>query len=135
MIVTILAVALAGWVIRKSFWANSEVGAASRDRWFVDAATGKPFRKELELGMSVPIDAPSGGKTGYPAELCYWTADGQIKQEPTPVLVVKLWPELGKNEPTFCPDCGRLVVGRNPVPQPGDHPPPKKDEFKPGGRF
>lgn len=96
-------------------------------RWFVDADSGKPFRKNLELGMSVPIKSPfTGHNTGYPAELCYWTADGKAKTDPTPVLLNS---EIGVDEPTFCPDCGRLVVGHNPAPDGIHGPPPTKQEY------
>ncbi len=104
----------------------SEAGALSRDQTFIDATTMKPFKYELKAGDMIPTDAPSGGKTGYPSELCYWTKDGQIKDDPTPVLM-KTW--LGQSGPTFCPDCGRLVVGHNPRPKPGDKPPPTEAEY------
>jgi hypothetical protein len=64
--------------------------------------------------------------TGYPAEACYWTADGGTKTEPTWVLMNAV---LGKPGPTFCPDCGRLVVARNPMPGPGVKPPPTQQEL------
>ena len=72
----------------------------------------KAFRYEIKIGDSVPVKAPSGEKSGYPAELCYWTKDGQPKEDPTPVLLNQY---VGKSGPTFCPDCGRLVVNHNPV--------------------
>jgi len=37
---------------------------------------------------------------------------------------------IGKPEPTFCPDCGRLVVARNPVAQPGMRPPPTREQWE-----
>lgn len=98
-----------------------------RTRIFVDATTGLGFRHELELGETIPVEAPSGGKTGYPAELCYWTKDGQPKSDPTPVLLNSY---IGKPGPTFCPDCGRLVVPRNPMAMPGMRPPPTREEWE-----
>ena len=76
---------------------------------------------------SVPAKAPSGGNTGYPSEKCYWTKDGKIKTEPTYVLL-----NIYKNssEPTFCPDCGRLVVSHNPAPVAGRSAPPTKGEYQ-----
>jgi hypothetical protein len=94
--------------------------------WFVDSQTGKPYQRTPALGERVPVASPSGN-TGYPAELCFWTKDGKPKAEPTPVLLNR-W--VGKPEPTFCPDCGRLVVGRNPPADAGRRPPPTEAEYK-----
>lgn len=110
----------------KNYFVPSVV-AAERDRIFVDATTGKGFYHELEKGESIPVKAPSGDMSGYPAELCYWTKDGQIKSDPTPVLL-NSW--IGKPGPTFCPDCGRLVVPNNPRPRPGDRPPPTREQYE-----
>ena len=117
-----------------SIW--SAVGAddamlASNERMYIDAETGQPFAHTLQAGDRIPILAPSGKDTGYPAELCYWTADGKAKTDPTVVLLNQY---KGESGPTFCPDCGRLVVQLNPPPAPGESPPPLKSELKPGGR-
>jgi hypothetical protein len=127
----ILAIALAVFMFRSSFGAPSDIAAAN-DRVFIDATTGKPFSRELKPGMAVPIEAPSGKKTGYPAEMCWWTKDGKVRKEPYPVLL-NTW--VGKPEPTFCPDCGRLVVPHNPSPGGGGNltPPPIKQDFKGAG--
>ena len=108
----------------------SDAEAIASDRVFIDAKTGHAFKHELKMGEVLPIEAPSGGKTGYPAELCYWTKDGQPKKDPTPVLMKSL---LGQDGPTFCPDCGRLVVGHNPAPGPGVKVPPTEAEYKARG--
>jgi len=123
-VVVIVAAVLAFFQIRNYFF-PPEV-ANSRNRIFVDSATGTPFRHVIQIDDSIPITAPSGGKTGYPAELCYWTKEGNVKSDPTPVLL-NMW--LGKSGPTFCPDCGRLVVGHNPYPAPGAKPPPTQEEY------
>jgi hypothetical protein len=109
----------------RSAW-RSDIATFSRERPFVDAATGKPFEYTISVGDTYPVNAPSGGKTGYPAELCYWTKDGKPKTDPTPVLL-NAWTK--KPGPTFCPDCGRLVVPHNPPPRPGDAPPPTATEY------
>ena len=100
----------------RSVMGPSEAVAAANTRTFIDAETGKPFQHELTEGESLPVRAPSGKESGYPAELCYWTKDGQVRNDPYPVLLNEA---LGKPGPTFCPDCGRLVVGHNPRPHPG----------------
>jgi len=106
----------------------SEAEQTSANRMFIDAETKKPFPHEMKMGEPLPVEAPSGKKSGYPAEACYWTKDGQPKTEPTWVFVAGVW--KGTKEPTFCPDCGRLVVGHNPPASPGRSPPPTKEEYE-----
>src|SRR5687767_5784793 len=85
--VLVVAAALAVfWAVRNTF-GTSDVVADANTRLFIDAETGKPFRHELKAGDPYPVPAPSGKNAGYQAELCYWTADGKIKQDPTPVLL------------------------------------------------
>jgi hypothetical protein len=132
--ISLIAVAIvvlgAGFLIWKQL-GPTEAAALSADRTFIDSATGKPFEHELKIGDMIPVDAPSGGKTGYPAELCYWTKDGKPKDQPTAVLMKNL---IGQSGPTFCPDCGRLVVGHNPAPGPGVKVPPTEAEYNARGR-
>jgi hypothetical protein len=123
--IVLIVIGLAIYQI-KSYFVPSAV-AGERERVFIDATTGKGFDHELKLGETFPVEAPSGNKSGYPAELCYWTKDGGIKKDPTPVLL-NSW--IGKPGPTFCPDCGRLVVGHNPMAMPGMRPPPTREEYE-----
>jgi hypothetical protein len=125
VVLCIGAIAVAGYVVKGSIFSSAV--SDERKRLFVDATTGEGFRHELVLGESIPVDAPSGGKTGYPAELCYWTKDGTPKTDPTPVLLNSY---IGKPGPTFCPDCGRLVVAHNPMARPGMRPPPTREEWE-----
>ena len=107
---------------------HDDASALSRDRVFICSETGKPFNIELTPGTKIPAPSPYSGKnTGYPAEPCYWTKDGKPKEEPTWVLLNTF---AKKPEPTFCPDCGRLVRPLNPPPQPGQRPPPTQEEMK-----
>jgi hypothetical protein len=107
----------------------SEAGMMARDRLFICAKSGKSFEYRLGLGDTLPVPSPhSHARSGYPAELCYWTAEGNIKSQPTAVLLNSY---VGRDEPTFCPDCGRLVVGHNPVPSPGEEPPPTRAKHQP----
>jgi hypothetical protein len=115
------------WLIKANFGQSSAAQLANKQE-FVCSKTGKGFSVTLEAGMSIPVKSPySGENTGYPAELCYWTADGQMKDKPDPVLMNSF---VGKPEPTFCPVCKRLVVHRNPKPAPGGNPPPTEDEYR-----
>ena len=94
---------------------------------YVCAETGKSFRHKNEMGETIPILSPFSGKnTAYPGEACFWNADGSTKPEPTWVL---LNDAIGKSGPTFCPDCGRLVVGHNPRPVAGGKAPPTRAQY------
>ena len=99
----------------------------SAERMFIDAQTGKPFAHAVRPGETIPVESPSGARSGYPAEACYWTADGKPKETPTYVLL-NIY--TGNRAPTFCSDCGRLVVGHNPHPHPGTKPPPIRTEYE-----
>lgn len=113
-----------------SFRANfgDSASAISRDRLFICAKTGKTFEHTIQVGEKLPVHSPhSGERTGYPPELCFWTKDGKVKTEPTYVLLNE---HKGTQGPTFCPDCGRLVLPNNATPLPGDRPPPTADQYK-----
>ncbi|MFT3785388.1 MAG: hypothetical protein QM770_04380 [Tepidisphaeraceae bacterium] len=124
-IFTLALLGLAGFMIW-NFAGSSDGAALLRDRVFICSETGKPFPHSLTVGEEIPVMSPfSGKRTGFPAEKCYWTKDGKTKSEPTAVLLNAY---VGKSGPTYCPDCGRLVVPRNPMPSPGVKPPPTKAE-------
>jgi hypothetical protein len=111
----------------RDYYAPAAV-AAMRQTTFICSETSKVFSRELVKGDTIPVLSPySGHNTGYPAEYCFWNADGTTKSTPTPVLL-NFW--IGKPGPTFCPDCGRLVVAHNPSPTPGMKPPPTRDEYE-----
>jgi hypothetical protein len=124
----LLSLALIGlvvWMIVRAL--GTDTPGDPNNVTYVCSETGKPFLHRNVVGESIPVMSPYSGKeTGYPAEPCYWTADGQIKAQPTWVLLNQT---LGKSGPTFCPDCGRLVVARNPMPSPGSKPPPTQQEL------
>jgi hypothetical protein len=124
----VLGVAICIWSAIQNF-SGDEAYNLARGRVFICAETKKPYNVELFPGMKIPYDSPHSGKpTGYPAELCYWTKDGKSKEDPTPVLLNSY---TNQPEPTFCPDCGRMVVMRNPFAETGAKPPPTQAEFKP----
>jgi hypothetical protein len=127
--VVILMLLVAGYLVWRAL-GPSEAESLASDRYFIDSKTMKPFRHNLTIGDQIPCKAPSGGQTGYPAELCYWTKDGKPKESPTPVLLNEF---AGKTGPTFCPDCGRLVIAHNPLPGPNAKPPPIEAEYKARG--
>ncbi len=121
----ILALAIGIWSVAHYLGPSPAVAASTRGQ-FICAETGKPFALTIAPGMTLPVRSPYSGKnTGYPIEFCYWTRDGGIRKEPFPVLLNSY---LGKRGPTFCPDCGRLVRSRNPLPVPGS-PPPTREQY------
>jgi hypothetical protein len=125
--VFVVALIVAVFMFRNSFGTSSVVSDANT-RVFIDKDTGKPFTVEMRAGMKIPLRAPSGHDSGYPAELCWWTKDGKIRKDPYPVLLNSV---KGRPEPTFCDDCGRLVVGHNPKPAtPDTKPPPTKEQYE-----
>ena len=130
---TVIAVLLAAWSVKNAL-GPTDAQALSTDRVFIDATTGKSFRHTITPGEKMPVEAPSGERTGYLAETCYWTKDGQPKKEPTYVLLNEL-AKPPKKGPTFCPDCGRLVTPMNPPAFAGRKPPPTQAEYKPGQEY
>jgi hypothetical protein len=125
VVLSILCVCAALFVIR-SFLRGGTPSSVLYDT-FICSETGKTFEHKLRLDEEIPVLSPYSGKnTGVPAEPCYWTAEGGTKDEPTWVLLNEL---CGKPGPTFCPDCGRLVVHRNPPPGSVAHPPPTQEEY------
>jgi hypothetical protein len=106
-------------------------GSAAIDRThyrtLVDSETGKIYTLKITRGMMIdPAVSPDTGRpTLYTPEECYWNADGSTKIAPTYVILNSL---LGKPGPTFCPDCGRLVVLHNPMPN--GQPPPTLREYQ-----
>ena len=104
---------------------NCNPALDANTRTYIDAKTLKPYTVELKPGLKTPAPSPSGNN-GYPAELCYWTKDGKPKDDPTPVLL-NIW--IGKPGPTFCPDCGRLVVAHNPRAGKDVRVPPTQTEY------
>ena len=129
---SVLAVALLGWIVLSA--TGSSAAQRSADRVFIDARTGGQFGYTLSKGETVPVPSPfsNGERVGYEAEPCYWKADGSYKSAPTWVLPrVKVDLSAGA---TFCDECDRLVVPRNPEPMPGAKPPPTRAEYKPPSR-
>jgi len=125
--VAVISIAAAAWAIHRVF-GRSDAAVASQDRVFICTQTGRIFRHRLGMSDTLPIRSPHSGKpTGYPAELCYWTADGHVKRDPTALLLNSY---RGDAEPTFCPDCGRLVVRHNPYAAADAKPPPTRQEHK-----
>jgi len=134
----LLALIVAAVAIWRSL-GPSEAALLSTDRVYIDIENGKTFNHTLKAGDLSRVKSPYSGKdTGVEAERCYWTKDGKPKKDPTYVLLNQA---AGKPGPTFCPDCGRLVVPLNPPANSMGPPPPTREEYekthkggtKPGG--
>ncbi len=120
-------VAIVAVVISVRSYIRGDTPDGANTTMYICAETGKSFPHDNVIGEDVPVMSPYSGKnTGYRAEACRWTASGSPKDDPTWVLVNET---IGKPGPTFCPDCGRLVVGHNPQPGPNIKPPPTKTEY------
>lgn len=100
-------------------WKNWDRGPnvrASTDRHAICADCGYSFVYVIRAGDAEPYKCEKCGKhAAWLAEPCYWTKEGKAKKYPTWVLVKK---RMGLDEETLCPDCGRRVVGHNPLPPP-----------------
>ncbi|MGH7177912.1 MAG: hypothetical protein ACREJC_11065 [Tepidisphaeraceae bacterium] len=119
---------IAGFIVLRRSTGPSDAALASTDRMFIDSETGKTFPHTIEIGEVEPIKSPFTGRdTGFEPEYCYWTKDGKPKPKPTYVLLNS---KKGGSEPTFCPDCGRLVVPLNPPASADSKPPPTEVEYK-----
>jgi hypothetical protein len=94
---------------------GTTMGDLSRSRVVVDSVTGEVFPEfRIKEGSTFPWKNPKTGEnTLYPAEPCFWTADGKAKLEPTYVFVKAY---AGAKSKTVCPDCGREVRQHNPNP-------------------
>lgn len=126
-VILVIALGVIVYTIPRLF-GESAMGQSSRSRTFVCGETGQPFTYEIDLEDTIPVVSPhTGRRTGFPAEMCFWTADGSVKETPTPV-VLNTW--LEKSGPTFCPDCGRRVIANNPYPEDGAKPPPTEAEWR-----
>lgn len=94
--------------------------ALSETRVFMCAECGKQFTITLKIGDMEPFECPScGAKASYLTEKCCWTkgenGEWKAKLEPT-YVILKNRIDPDSTEKTFCPDCGREVVGHNPLP-------------------
>lgn len=103
------------------------------DAVFMCTETNTTFPYAMKQGEQWPVVSPySNRHTGFPAESCYWIMEGnEWKRKRTPTYVV-LNAHLGKSGDTLCPDCGRIVIGHNPLP-PMDVPPATAPTTAPTG--
>lgn len=115
-VILLLVAIFIGW----RYFREDESVRHAADRGFMCSECGKAFDYVIKSGDMEPLSCPVCKKmTGYQAERCYWTKNAQgewvAKAEPTYVLL-KTRVNPDSEEKTFCPDCGREVVGHNPQP-------------------
>lgn len=91
------------------------LNASTRTKTLICAETDQVFRdRRCPPGATFPaLNRRTQRRTLYPAERCYWNADGSVRPTPTLVLLNQYRDVPG---PTLCPDCGREVTPRNPMP-------------------
>ncbi len=120
IVLFIILFAVAGLMTYRAYTVAEREAPRDLERVFICTETGATFMHAMEVGEKLPVYSPhTKKKTGYPAEPCYWIEeDGQWKRLKTPVYVL-LNEYVGKKGDTFCPVCGRLVIGHNPPPPPG----------------
>jgi len=111
----VVIVAAGVFAALKLFGQAGDPGDASRRRVAIDSITGEVFENHrIRDEDSQPWKHPrTGERTLYAAERCFWMRDGGVKAEPSYVLLNGY---AGKEGPTLCPDCGRVVTARNPLP-------------------
>jgi hypothetical protein len=126
--VCLVLLVLAGFMTYRTLTTAGRPVPELINRMCMCSETGMTFEYAVHEGDQWPVLSPfSKKKTGYPAECCYWTKDGKRKATPTYVILNE---DLGKPGDTFCPDCGRLVIGHNPPPPP-ETPLAKQEPGKP----
>lgn len=83
---------------------------------YMCSETDKTFEHIAQMGERLPVLSPhTNRRTGYPAEMCFWTKDNKRKEEPTYVVLNDY---LGKPGPTICPTCDRIITHGNEEPPP-----------------
>ncbi|MEM7754118.1 MAG: hypothetical protein AAF297_00620 [Planctomycetota bacterium] len=109
------ALGIAGLTVWNLSSGGDALEASSRDRVVIDAVSGEVIKNfRVPDGATIPyVNSKTGNNTLWPAEECYWTADGGAKTEPTYVLLEEY---KGNAGPTTCPDCSRTVRQHNPLP-------------------
>src|SRR5262249_13038675 len=116
VVVVIVLLGVAGATTYRAFTNPPPAKPVEQYVEMICAKTNKHFPHLLKENDAYPVLSPfSNERTGYPAERCFWTKDGNVKLEPTYVLLNEY---IGKPGPTLCPDCGRLVEPHNPMPPP-----------------
>lgn len=91
------------------------VAAEPVPRRFLCVETDQTFTYARKPDEALPVMSPHSGKrTGYPCYPCFWTEDGKIKDKPNYVILNR---DLGKEGPTLCPECGRLITGHEDDPR------------------
>ena len=111
---SIIGLGLAGLLMIWQLSGSGDAAAETEMMTVVDRDTNEVMKIKLRPGDKGPWVNPKTTKnTLYPAEKCFWTKDGKAKLNPTYVLLREY---VGESGPTTCPDCGRRVRPRNPMP-------------------
>ncbi len=114
MAVITVAVAIAAIYSIKGFFGEEDYVARANTRVLMDSETGDLFPFELTENMPPypHVNPKTGDKTLFPVEWCYARECGAKGGTP---VILNTW--LGKEGPTYCPNCGALVRFHNPKPE------------------
>ena len=114
VVVALVLLSTAAYLTYRTLYTAEQVPLDPPPIMYICAETLKTFQHTPPVGEMNPIESPYTKKnTAYPAEKCYWTADGRQKLIPTYILLNE---HIGVDKATICPDCKRLVTHHNPTP-------------------
>ena len=110
-VVAVLAVGYAGYSIMSAFGTPDDIREANT-RILRDSNTGELVAVEITLDTPpYPLKNKSTGtNTLYPTEVCWARECGNLPEGTR--VILNAW--LKKDGPTYCQNCGALVVPRNP---------------------
>lgn len=110
-IVAVLLVGYAGYAIFSGLGEPDFVANANM-RVLMDSETGEQF--EIEISPDTEpyphVNPKTGTTTLFPTEVCYARGCGSFPKGTR--VILNVW--LDKKGPTYCPNCGALVVPMNP---------------------
>ncbi len=113
-VAVVVAVVLVGYVLFSLVGGSPDdvAVADANSRILMDSQTGELFKFSLEdIDGPYPLKNPkTGTKTLYPTEVCYARSCANKPNGTHVILNV----HFGKDEPTYCPECGALVRFHNP---------------------
>jgi hypothetical protein len=98
--------------------ASNPAAAAANTRILMDAETGELIAVDVADGFGPfpAVNPDTGRRTLYPTEVCY--ANDCAARGGTRVILNRY---LGKERPTYCPNCGAEVRFHNPGPVPAEN--------------
>jgi hypothetical protein len=112
LIITVVAIALVAYAVY-AYWSNFGQPTLPADtRTLMDPETGKLYEVAVDenFGPFPHVNPDTGKRTLWPTEVCF-ARECAKKEKGTHVILNSF---LGKEGPTYCPNCGALVRPHNP---------------------